>query len=123
MSEELENVREKPVTLLLGGEEREIKFGFSAWAMIEDEYGSISNFKKIKEEMSTQPFHTIPKLIFIGLRKKEGITKEMVADWLDEYGLDDIEELSKTLEKAMYATMPKAKKGSVATVPPKAGKK
>ena len=41
MGKELEKVKDEKVTLFIKGREREIKYGFSAWAVIEDELGGL----------------------------------------------------------------------------------
>ena len=43
MAKELEKVDSKKVTIKIKGKERELKFGFSAWAKLEREYGGIKN--------------------------------------------------------------------------------
>lgn len=100
---ELENVKPEKVTLLLHGKEREIKFGFSAWAIIEKEYGGIKNIDKLQSELEERPFEIIPHLLFIGVKDKEGLTEENI---LDEYGLNDIEMISETFTKALYGSLP-----------------
>lgn len=103
MSEELEKIEPTNCTLKIAGKERQIKFGFSAWAKIEKTYGSVSNFAQIEKDMQEKPFETIPKLIYIGLVDKEGVTEETV---LDDYGFEDIELISKVLTQAMVGSLP-----------------
>ena len=50
MNEELDKVKGEKVTIRLYGKEREIKFGFSAWAKIEKEYGGINNIEKMQKD-------------------------------------------------------------------------
>lgn len=100
---ELEKVKEEKVTLLIKGKEREIKYGFSAWGQIEEELGGMDNIPKLQEQVEKHPFKTIPHLIYIGLVDKEGVDEETV---LDEYGLGDIEMITKVFEKALYGSLP-----------------
>lgn len=100
---ELQSITSEKNTIKINGEEREIKFGFSAWAEIEKKYGSVSNFKKIVKDIQERPFATIPELIYIGLKDKSGVTKENV---LDDYGLKDMEEISNILYRLLYGSMP-----------------
>lgn len=102
--EELDKVKPTDVTLMLGGKERQIKFGFSAWAKFEEMYGNISNLNKMQEEMQEKPFTTCRKLIWLGLKDKDGLTEETV---LDDYGMNDINFISETLSKAIYGSLPK----------------
>ena len=102
---ELEKVKSSDVTLRIGGRDRKIKFGFSAWAKLEEKYDGIKNLGKMEKDMQEKPFQTIPFLIWIGLQDKEGLTEETV---LDEYSMKDIEAVSETLAKALYGSLPKA---------------
>ena len=102
-TKELNKIQPEKVTLMIHGEEREIKFGFSAWATIEREYGGIQNIDKIQKEIEEKPFETIPYLIYIGLTNKEGVNKETV---LDEYGVNDILMITEKLTQALYGSLP-----------------
>ncbi|MEE1138667.1 MAG: hypothetical protein U0M02_09345, partial [Acutalibacteraceae bacterium] len=64
---ELEKVEKKDVTLVIGGRERVIKYGFSAWAQLEKKYGGIKNLNLLEEDIQSHPFETIPFLLWIGL--------------------------------------------------------
>lgn len=99
---ELEKVANK-VTINLGGKEREIKFGFSAWGKIEKEYGGIKNIQKLQKDVEEKPFEVLPHLLYIGLVDKEGIDEETI---LDEYGLGDIQYISNKFAEALYGSLP-----------------
>lgn len=105
MGNELKKVKPTVVTITIDGKERQIKFGFSAWAMLEEKYGGMKNFKQIVNDINERPFATIPELVYIGLVDKSGVTKETV---LDDYGLYDMPELSKKIEAALYGSVPEA---------------
>ncbi len=107
---ELDKVKAEKVTLLIGGRERELKYTFSVWAVIEKEIGGLDNLDKLQEKVEKFPFQTIPHLIYIGLTDKEGITEETV---LDEYGLGDMEQIVKAFEKALYGSLPEDTKKAV----------
>ena len=108
---ELEKVKEEKVTLKIKGKEREIRYGFSAWAVIEEELGGLDNLDKyLQEQVKKFPFKTIPHLIYIGLVDKEGVEESTV---LDEYGLGDIEMITKVFEKALYGSLPEDQKKAV----------
>lgn len=101
--EEIEKVKPEKVTLKIHGREREIKFGFSAWAKLEKEFGGLKNLDKLQEQIENEPFTVIPHLLFIGLQDKEGVTEENV---LDEYGLADLQLITETFKKALYGSLP-----------------
>lgn len=103
MSEELEKVKPTECKLMIGGKEREIKFAFSAWAKLEDEYGSVSNFENIQKDLTEKPFRTVPHLIWVALKDKEGVTEETI---LDEYGMEDIEYVTTVLMTALNGSLP-----------------
>lgn len=104
---ELEKVRPTEATLEIGGRERKIKFGFSAWAKLEDEYGSLQNFGKIEEDIREKPFHVVPHLIWLGLSDREGVTEETV---LDDYGMGDMDMIVEVLNRALYGSLPAPEK-------------
>ena len=103
MAKELEKVDSKKVTIKIKGKERELKFGFSAWAILEREYGGIKNIMKLQKEVEEKPFETLPHLIYIGLVDKEGVEEDNV---LDEFGLGDIDYISNKFAEALYGSLP-----------------
>ena len=105
MGKELDNVKPEKVTLKIHGKEREIKFGFSAWAKLENEYGGLENLDKMQEEVEKRPFNVIPHLLFIGLVDKEGVTEENI---LDDYGLNDMQMITEKFNKAIFGSLPQA---------------
>ena len=110
MGKELDNVRGEKVTLMIHGKEREIKYGFSAWAILEKEMGGLKNLAKLEKQIEEIPFQTLPHLIYIALVDKEGVTEENV---LDDYGLQDIELISEKFNKAIYGSLPTETKKAV----------
>ena len=107
MAKELEKVDAKKVTIKIKGKEREIKYGFSAWAILEREYNGIKNLDKLQKAVEERPFETLPHLLYIGLVDKEGVTEETI---LDDYGLADIEYISEQFAKALYGSLPEDEK-------------
>ena len=103
MAKELEKVDSKKVTIKIKGKERELKFGFKAWAILEREYGGIKNILKLQKEVEERPFETLPHLVYIGLVDKEGVDEETV---LDDFGLNDIEYISNKFAEALYGSLP-----------------
>ena len=103
MAKELEKVDSKKVTIKIKGKERELKFGFSAWAILEREYGGIKNLQHLQKAVEERPFETLPHLVYIGLVDKEGIDEETV---LDDFGLNDIEYISNKFAEALYGSLP-----------------
>ena len=103
MTEELEKVDSKKVTIKIKGKERELKFGFKAWAILEREYGGIKNILKLQKEVEERPFETLPHLIYVGLVDKEGVEEDSV---LDDFGLGDIDYISGKFAEALYGSLP-----------------
>ena len=103
MAKELEKVDTKKVTIKIKGKERELKYGFRAWAILEREYGGIKNIVKLQKEVEEKPFETLPHLIYVGLVDKEGVEEESV---LDDFGFNDIEYISNKLAEALYGSLP-----------------
>ena len=102
-TKEIETFKPEKVTLMIKGKEREIFFGFSAWAKLEKEMGGLKNLTKLQEQIENEPFSTIPRLLYLGLTDKEGVTEENV---LDEYGLNDIQMVTEKFTKALYGSLP-----------------
>lgn len=102
-TKELNDVRPEKVFMKIHGENREIKFGFSAWAKLEKEFNGLQNLDKLQEKIEKEPFSTIPHLIYIGLINKEGVSEETV---LDDYGLGDIQFVTEKLQQALYGSIP-----------------
>jgi len=112
-NEELDKIKPEKVTLRIKGKDREIKFGFSAWAKLEKEYGGIKNIDKMQKEVEENPFTVIPHLIWIALLDKDDLDEET---FLDEYELSDINMISDVFSRAMYGSLPKNEKGKKAVV-------
>ena len=107
---ELDKVQNEKVTLFIHGKEREIKFGFSAWAVLEKEYNGIKNLDKLEKQVEEKPFETLPHLLYIGLVDKEGVTEENI---LDDYGLADIQKIGEVFNRAIYGSLPADEKKAV----------
>ena len=119
MGKELEKVNAEKVTLKIHGEEREIKFGFSAWAVLEREYNGLKNLAKLQKEVEERPFATLPHLLYVGLVNKKPIEKDgevyeiTEENILDDYGLGDIEYISDVFNRAIYGSLPTDEKKAV----------
>lgn len=113
-TKELNKVQSEKVTLFIHGKEREIKFGFSAWAKLEKEFGGLKNLSKLEEQIENEPFSVIPHLLFIGLLDKSSYTDESGKTYpeiteenvLDEYGIGDIEYITDVFQRALYGSLP-----------------
>lgn len=121
MSEELEKVKPEKVTLMIHGKEREIKFGFSAWAKLEKEYGGLDKLGDLENEIEQRPFNVIPHLMFIGLVDKTPYIDEQGNAYpevtedniLEEYGLSDIKMITEVFNRALLGSLPKEAKKEV----------
>lgn len=113
-TKELDKVKSEKVTLFIHGKEREIKFGFSAWAKLEKEYKGIQNLDKMQKQIEETPFETIPHLLFLGLKDKSAftdsddnkypeVTEENI---LEDYGMADMQMITEAFSKALYGSLP-----------------
>lgn len=102
---ELEKIEPTKITLKIKGKEREIRFGFSAWAKIEKEFGGLKNLPKLQEKIENELFATIPHLLWLGIADKEGLSEETL---LDEYSLNDIQMITEKFSEALYGSLPKS---------------
>jgi hypothetical protein len=119
MGKELEKVNAEKVFLKVHGVDREIKFSFSAWAILEKEYDGLKNLAKLQKEVEERPFNTLPHLLYVGLVDKTPIvngkdvfeiTEENI---LNDYGLADIEYISDIFNRAIYGSLPTETKKAV----------
>lgn len=107
MAKELSKIKSEKNTIKIKGKEREVKFNFSVWAKLEEEYNGLESFEQIEKDITEKPFRTIPHLIYLALQDKEGVDESNV---LDEYGLSDMPEISKVLYSALYGSLPEGNK-------------
>jgi hypothetical protein len=86
---------ESQVTLLLGGQERTLKFGLKAWARLQN----LCPDRDLSKLDSMPPFEILPLVIQAGLDPKE-LPSGFDADLLDEWISDcpTPEQLGKALE-------------------------
>ena len=118
-TKELEKIQPEKVTLKIHGKEREIKFGFSAWAKLEKEYKGIQNLEKMQKEIEETPFTVIPHLLYLGLKDKSAYTDEKGNEYpevtedniLEDYGMADIEMITEVFTKALYGSLPSDDEG------------
>ena len=119
-TKELEKVKPEKVMLKIQGKEREIRFGFSAWAKLEKEFGGLKNLDKLQKQIENEPFTVIPHLMFIGLTDKSAYTDEKGNAYpevtedniLEEYGLGDIQMITEIFQIALYGSLPQDKDDS-----------
>lgn len=105
---EREDVSKKRRKITLGGREWEIRFGFSAWERIQEDFGDITN---LGEKMKTQGPSTMLTLFEICLVVPEGEqrpTREKVREWLDEFELRELLNMSKVLMAGVTKSVPDA---------------
>ena len=94
-----EKVNAEKVFLKVHGVDREIKFSFSAWAILEKEYDGLKNLAKLQKEVEERPFNTLPHLLYVGLVDKSPIVNgEEVFEITEENILNDV--MLEDLEKA-----------------------
>lgn len=106
MSEEFEKVAPSEFYLTIGGKKRQVRFGNLALAKVEERYGSVTDFEKLQAELETKPMTTIPWLLSICLKDKEGLgeTAEDILSVMDDDNLsikDVMEVVSQAMENSM----------------------
>ena len=103
---ELEKVMPSDFTIKLGGKVREVKFGNLALAKIEQKYGSIEAFSQVQDDLQKKPMQTVPWLLSICLRDKEGLKDdyESILETMDDDGLT-IAEVSKVVMEAINSSL------------------
>lgn len=103
---ELEKVMPSEFKITLGGKEREVKFGNLALAKIEQKYGSIEAFSQVQDDLQKKPMQTVPWLLSICLRDKEGLKDdyESILETMDDDGLT-IAEVSKVVMEAINSSL------------------
>lgn len=103
---ELEKVMPSDFKIKLGGKVREVKFGNLALAKIEQKYGSIEAFSQVQDDLQKKPMQTVPWLLSICLRDKEGLKDdyESILETMDDDGLT-IAEVSKVVMEAINSSL------------------
>lgn len=103
---ELENVMPSEFKITLGGKEREVKFGNLALAKIEKKYGSVEAFAQVKEDLQKKPMQTVPWLLSICMKDKEGLEDdyESILEAMDEEGLT-IAEVAEIVMSAINSSL------------------
>lgn len=86
---ELNKVKPSEFSIKLLGKNRAVKFGNRALAKIEEKYGSVQAFGDVQKDLETKPMQTVPWLLSICLKDKEGLTDdyESILDAMDDSDL------------------------------------
>jgi len=103
---ELEKVMPSDFKIKLGGKVREVKFGNLALAKIEQKYGSVEAFEKVQEDLQKKMMQTVPWLLSICLKDKEGLEDdyESILEAMDEEGLT-IAEVAEIVMSAINSSL------------------
>ena len=103
---ELEKVMPSELKITLGGKEREVKCGNLALAKIEKKYGSVEAFAQVQEDLQTKPMQTVPWLLSICMKDKEGLDDdyESILEAMDEEGLT-IAEVAEIVMSAINSSL------------------
>ena len=112
---ELDKIKKTENKLMIGGKERVIRFGFSAWAKLEEMYGSIQNIERLEKEMEDKPMTHLIELCWIGLTDKQAYNADGKATGkqlnketlLDDYTMADVEMVTNVVMGALYGSLPK----------------
>jgi hypothetical protein len=103
---ELEQVEPSEFYLEIAGKKRQIKFGNLALAKMEKKYGSISDIDKLQKDIEEHPMETMPWLLSISMRDKEGIGEdaESILAALDDSDLN-VKQVMDVIGAAMNKSM------------------
>lgn len=103
---ELEKVKPSEFSIKLLGKKRAVKFGNLALAKIEEKYGSITGFGEVQKELETRPMATVPWLLSICLRDKEGIEEgtDGILSAMDDSDLT-VQEVAEVVMKAINSSL------------------
>ena len=87
--EELDKVMPSEFKIKLLGKERAVKFGNLALAKIEKKYGNIQSFTQVQKDLEEKPMETVPWLLAICLKDKEGLEDdyESILEAMDDSDL------------------------------------
>lgn len=104
MGKNLDNIKEKRVPINLGGKEYLVKFGFEAFALLEEKFGTLElAMKKFEEGKMT----TLCTLLWAGLQDGledgEVLTEKQVSRMLE---LDSLGGVVEVLTRAINAALP-----------------
>lgn len=108
MAEEIEKVEPSEFYLNICGKKRQIKFGNLALAKIEKKYGSIAEVEKLQKDIEDRPMETMPWLLSICMKDKEGIgdDADSILGALDDSDLsltDVMTVITQAMQKSMSA--------------------
>lgn len=104
---QLEGVMPSEFFLTIGGKKRQVKFGNLALAKVEQKYGSVQDFDKLTEDITKRPMQTIPWLLSISLRDKEGLdfsNQDAILEAMDDANLS-VKEVMEVVTKSMNSSM------------------
>jgi len=100
---EFDKVAPSEFFIELAGRKRQIKFGNLALAKVEKKYGSIENFDKLQDDIEKKPMETIPWLLGICLKDKEGLNISNADEMLE--AMDDSDLSIKEVMEVIAAAM------------------
>lgn len=106
MAKELEKVIPNKFYIKLAGKKREVKFGNLSLARIEQKYGSVDAFEQVQEDLQKKPMQTVPFLLSICLKDKEGLEDdfESILVAMDNDGLTVVE-VADTVMQAINSSL------------------
>lgn len=92
----LNQVKEKPIKVELGGKERTIKYDLNALSILEEEVGSIEKLDEYVYGENGISIKAIRKVLWAGLiHENEDLTEKEVGSWFDLKSLDLISNIIK----------------------------
>jgi len=112
MKEELQDIEGgKKQTIVLNGHEYKIRCKFKFWRKVTPLVGSI---EKIMLTLRSDPANTLPIILAYSIAD-EPLDPEVIALWLDDYGLAELKDLTLQVMEAITEGLPKPEKGGTPT--------
>lgn len=119
MGKNLDNIKERKVPITLNGKEMHVKFGFEAFALLEDKFGTL---EQAMSKLGDGKMSTLCTLLWAGLQDglEEGeiLTEKQVAKMLELDSLGTVMEVvTKAVNMALPQESPKETKNSKNDLP------
>jgi hypothetical protein len=105
---EREDVSKKRRKITLGGREWEVKFGFSAWERIQEDFGDITNLAEKMKTQGPSTMLTLFEVCIVVAKDEKRPSRAEIRDWLEEFDLGELLEMSKILMSCVTKSVPEA---------------
>jgi|WetSurMetagenome_2_1015567.scaffolds.fasta_scaffold1635008_1 hypothetical protein len=107
--EEREEVSRKRRTIMLNNREWEVRFGFSAWERIQEDFGDITNLAETMKKKGPSTMLTLFEVCLVVPESENRPSRDEIRRWLEEYDLGELMEMSKILMSCVVKSIPDSK--------------